>query len=244
MRLSSLTALALLACLAAPALRAQAAPLAPGSVSPAAVVARTDRFDLFWEGGAEPEGEYVLETRLAEVGGRPAVVRRETMSMMGEVMYADSFALDRATLAPLLVRTEGMHGGTELDFFGQRVRGWVQEEGGRRKVDVRLEGPAFLAGSMDLVLRALPLAAGYEAELTLYEPGEDLQTGRVSVAGPEEVRTDGGPLRAWRVEVRGSASSGTYWLREGSHVLVQFVAADRSMRMVRRGASTERSDTR
>lgn len=244
MRVSSLEAAILLACLAAPALHAQGTPLGPGSVSPAAVVARTDRFDLFWEGAAQPEGEYVLETRLAEVGGRPAVVRRETMSMLGEVVYADSFALDRATLAPLLLRSEGMNGGTDLCFSARRVRGWVEEEGGRRKVDVRLAAPAFLAGSMDLVLGALPLAAGYQAELALYEPGEGRQTGRVSVAGPEEVRTDGGPLRAWRVEVRGSASSGTYWLREGSHVLVQFVAADRSMRMVRRGAATERSDTR
>jgi hypothetical protein len=244
MRFSSPKTAALLACLAAPALHAQASPLGPGSVSPAAVVARTDRFDLFWDEEAEPGGEYVLETRLAEVDGRPAVVRRETMSMEGEVMYADSFALDRATLAPLLLRSGGLDGGVQLDFAAGRVRGWIDFEDGRQKVDVRLAEPAFLAGSMDLVLGALPLEAGYEAELALYEPGVGRQTGRVSVTGPEEVRTAGGPLRAWRVEVRGAGSAGTYWLREGSHVLVQFVAADRSMRMVRRGASTQRSDTR
>jgi hypothetical protein len=232
---------AFLACLAAPALQAQEAPLRPGSVTSTAFVARTARFDVFMDGAAEPEGEYVLETRLAEVDGRPALVRRETMRFGEHAMYADSFALDRATLAPILLRSEAV---ADLDFSPGRIRGWVTENDGRVKVDVRLEAPVFLAASMDLVLGALPLADGYQARLAMYDPGEGLVTVRVSVAPPEAVRTDAGALRAWRVQVRGSASAGTYWLREGSHALVQFVAADRSMRMVRRGAPGERGDTR
>ena len=246
MRLRPLPTAALLACLAAPALHGQVPLLRPGSGLSPAPAARENRLDVFLDGRTrgEPDGEYVMETRLADVGGRPAVVRRERMSFLGRVVQADSFALDRATLAPLLLRAEGMGGGSAIDFSAGRATGWREGEDGRKKVDVRLAGPVFLAGSMDLVLGALPLAPGYTADLALFEPGAGPVTARVEVAGVEEVATGGGTLRAWRVDVRGSGSAGTYWLREETRTLVQFVAADRSMRMVRRGAPGERSDAR
>jgi hypothetical protein len=204
---------ALLACLAAPALGAQGSPLRPGdTLSGARVAAGTLEFDMYLDGRTEgfPDAEYVLETRLAEVAGRPAVVRRETIRIGGEVMQVDSFALDRATLAPI-ARSDG----------------------------------AFLANSMDLLLGALPLADGYEAALAVREDGKGVVTARVRVTGREDVRTDRGPVRAWRVSVRGASTEGTYWLRQDTRTLVQFVAADRSMRIVLlQGAAGERDATR
>lgn len=246
MRLRPLRIVALLAGLAAPALQAQVPHVRPGSGISPAPAARENRLDVWLDGRTrgEPDGEFVMETRLADVDGRPAIVRRETLSFGGRVVQADSFALDRATLAPLLLRYEGMGGGSAIDFADRRASGWVEAEDGREKVDVRLEGPVFLAGSMDLVLGALPLAAGYTADLALFEPGEGPVTARVEVAGEEEVAAGGRTMRAWRVDVRGSGAAGTYWMREDTRTLVQFVAADRSMRMVRRGAPGERSAAR
>lgn len=203
----------LLACLSAPALAAQDAPLRPGgALSGTRVAAGTQAYDVYVDGSADsaPDAEYVLETRLAEVDGRPAVVRIETMRFMGRVVDADSFALDRATLAPL-----------------------PSADG------------AFLAAGMDLLLGALPLADGYAARLAVRDADGTLATARVQVAGPEDVRTDRGTVRAWRVQVRGSGSKGTYWLSDDTRTLVQFVAADRSMRItLRQGAAGERDATR
>jgi hypothetical protein len=202
----------LLACLAAPAVAAQAAPIRPGGLAGARVAAGTHRFDVYLDdrAGGDPDAEYVLETRLPETDGRPMILRRESLRVDRRVVQADSFALDRATLAPLA------------------------EPGGE-----------FLASSMDLVLGALPLADGYAATLAVWDEDEGAATARVRVIAREEVRTDRGPLRAWRVSVRRTGSAGTYWMREDTRALAQFVAADRSMRMtLRQGAAGERDAER
>lgn len=203
-----------LACLGAAPLAAQAVPLRPdGTLSGARVAAGTDRFDVYADdrGGGAPDAEYVLDTRLAEVDGRPAVLRRESLRVGGREVQADSFVLDRATLAPL------------------------SEPGG-----------PFLPRSMDLLLGALPLADGYAVALAMWgEEDEGAVTAHVRVTGREEVRTDRGPVHAWRVSVRETSSAGTYWMREDTRTLVQFVAADRSMRMtLRQGAAEERDAER
>lgn len=115
----TLIAAVLLACLAAPALGAQRSPIRPGGVlTGARVAAGTQAFDLYLEGrtAGDPDGEYVLETRLAEVAGRPAVVRRETIRIGGAVMQVDSFALHRATLAPL-ARSNGAFLANSMDLL-------------------------------------------------------------------------------------------------------------------------------
>jgi hypothetical protein len=176
-----------LAC-AAPAVRAQAPVLRPGSeIATDRIQARADTFDLFFEGRTRgvPDATMTLETRVATVGGAEAIVRRETLWVDDEAAQVDSFVLVRATLEPLSARAEGISGDRSLDFAGGRVRGWTGDEDGRDTVDAALPEPVFLSSSMDLVLGALPLRAGYTARLAIYVDGEGVTTARVQVAAPE-----------------------------------------------------------
>ncbi|HYW12191.1 MAG TPA: hypothetical protein VE871_09540 [Longimicrobium sp.] len=247
-----LAPLLLLACAAAPAVGAQAPVLRPGSgMQTDYIQPRADTFDLFLGGRTlgTPDGTLMLDTRLATVGGPAAIVRLEMLRIGVGVAQVDSFVLVRATLAPLSSHAEGISVDRSLHFAGGRVRGWTRDgEGrdgkGRDSVDVALPDPVFLSSSMDLVLGALPLRAGYTAKLALYVDGEGVTTARVQVAEPEEVTVPGGQVRAWPVTVRGSGADGTYWMEDGARTLVQFVTADRGMRIVRNRGAGERMAAR
>lgn len=242
-----LVPLLLLACAAAPAVHAQTPVLRPGSgIATDHIQPRADTFGLFLDGRTRgaPDATMTLETRLSAVDGAEAVVRRETLWIGERAAQVDSFVLVRATLAPLSARAEGISANRSLDFAGGRVRGWTRDEDGRDTVDVALAEPVFLSSSMDLVLGALPLRAGYTARLALFDEGEGAATARVEVAEAEEVQVPGGRVRAWPVAVRGSGADGTYWMEDGARTLVQFVTADRGMRIVRNRGAGERMAAR
>jgi hypothetical protein len=242
-----LAPLLLLACAAAPAVRAQAPVLRPGSgMQTDRIQPRADTFDLFLGGRTvgTPDATLMLDTRLATVGGAEAIVRLEMLRIRVGVAQVDSFVLVRATLAPLSVHAEGISVDRSLHFAGGRVRGWTRDGEGRDTVDVALPEPVFLSSSMDLVLGALPLRAGYTATLALYVDGEGVTTARVQVAEPEEVTVPGGHVRAWPVTVCESGADGTYWMEDGARTLVQFVTADRGMRIVRNRGAGERMAAR
>jgi hypothetical protein len=233
----------LLACSSAPALAAQGAVLRPGNavLDPSRIAAGVDTLDMYVGDAGEPDGSMIVETALARVGGRDAVVRRETLRVGSRVLNVDSMVLARESLHPVAVRSHGMFGRTSLDFAAGRVTGRLDGDDGDAPVDRVLAEPLFLAGSMDLVLAALPLAEGYAARLAVYDAEDGVTTARVTVQALEEVALAGGMVRAWRVKVAGGGAEGTYWMEEGAQSLVQFVAADRSMRIVRRGGATGRT---
>lgn len=237
----------LLACAAAPPARAQAPVLRPGSaIVTDGIPSRADTFDLFFAGRTRgaPDATMTLETWRATTGGAEAIVRRETLWVERQAVQVDSFVLARGTLAPRSARAEGINGDHSLDFGGGRVRGWRGSEHRRDTVDVALPEAVFLSSSMDLVLAALPLRTGYTAKLAIYVDGEGVTTARVRVAAPEEVAVPGGRVRAWPVTVRGSGADGTYWMEDGARTLVQFVTADRGMRIVRNRGAGERMAAR
>ncbi|HEX6041962.1 hypothetical protein [Longimicrobium sp.] len=156
-----------------------------------------------------------------------------------DAKYVMETRLAEADGRPVVIRRERMRiDGTEVE-----VSAFTLDH--RTLAPLGGKDGAFLAGSMDLLLGALPLADGYTAALAVRdeEDGAPL-VADVRVAGREEVRTDRGPVRAWRISVAGSGSEGTYWLREDTRTLVQFVAADRGMRMVLHQRAADERDAR
>lgn len=246
MRLRPLLAAALLACSAAPALAAQATvTVRPGDgVAPDRILPRSDTFDVFMEGrrrGA-PDGQMTLETTRARVDLIPALVRVETVWMQGQPAQVDSFAVSRSTLAPLMVRSWGIGETLSLRFTADRVRGTRQGEHQVDTVDAPLRERAFLLTGMDMVLTSLYLRTGLTARIPAYDPSQgEVAVASAEVLGLEGVQVPGeGNVLAWRVEVRGSSVDGTYWMAREGQALVQFVSADRGMRLVRTTGRTLR----
>lgn len=230
MRLRSLLAAALLACASAAPLAAQGV-LRPGDAGLDAgrMSARQDTFEVFY--AEKPVGQMIARTALERVDGRDVVVRTERLRVM-QLWNVDSIVLVRPSLRPVLHRTSGFSD-LVLEFGDGRVTG-VRDDGPREvPVDEALDEPVFLAAAMDLVLGALPLESGYAARVAMFDPEQGEVIVRVEVGALDAVETPGGTVPAWRVRVRGTHFEGTYWMAEGTRTLVQFVAADQSVRIVR-----------
>lgn len=244
MRLHPIATAVLLACACAPAAAAQDAVLRPGSaeISTEAIIERVEEFDVYSEGTASPVGRMTLRTRLATVEGTRAIVRTETVWMGDEMVQVDSFALHGSTMAPLSMRSSTVETGVDLRFTPGTVRQVDDGDWGADTSDVRLPDPVFLGGSTDLVLSALPLAAGYTARLAVYDADDGLDTIGVEVREAEEVvLPDGRRAAAWRVAVTEGYQTSTYWMDRESRTLVQFESADGSLRIVRSRASRSRA---
>ncbi|HEX2189255.1 MAG TPA: hypothetical protein VHG51_10180 [Longimicrobiaceae bacterium] len=187
-----------------------------------------------------------LRTTLEGDGPGAVVVREEeTRGRNGTVVDADSFVLARPSLAPVRQRSAGGQGERTLRFDGRRVQGSRTGPGMQTPVDVALEEPVFYANSLDLVLSALPLREGYAARIPVFDAGSGAVAElRARVAGAETVRTaDGGSCQAWRVEVAGGSSNGTYWIERSGRGLVRYNAAQGEMRMLRKSGCGGRAAT-
>jgi hypothetical protein len=221
--------------------------LHPGS---AAVTAdslreRTETFDILArdDGRWVPLGEMTLRTVRATVDGRDAVVRTEKTWIEDELVQADSFVLDRRTLAPIAVREEGVEATRWLRFGdGGRLRTIDDGDWGADTAEVELAEATFLSGVTDLMLGALPLAEGYSVDFAVYDPVAGIDTVRVMVQGREELRLESDArVPVWRVRVLHDATGGTYWMDRESHALVQYENGARTVRIVRAAPGAGRS---
>jgi hypothetical protein len=183
-----------------------------------------------------------LRTVRATVDGREAVVRTEETWIGDELVQADSFVLDRRTLAPIAVRQEGMEATRWLHFGEGRLRTIDDGDWGADTADVELAESTFLSGPTDLMLGALPLAEGYTVDFAVYDPVVGFDTVRVAGVAREALRLESGArVAVWRVRVLHDATGGTYWLDRESHALVQYETGARTVRIVRAAPDAGRS---
>lgn len=159
-----------------------------------------------------------LVTRAQEAHGTSAIVRVErTLAPDGTHAHTDSFAVARASLAPLYQATMTAAGDTtHAGAF---------------------DGRAFYRNAMDLVLASLPLKKGYTAELAVDDGHTpDGSVARVEVAGRRAVATSSGPgCWAWEIRVTAEGVGGTYWISEAPRRLVRYVPPDESLVIARKG---------
>lgn len=243
MRTPSLLAALLLA--SAPAAAQQV--LRPGSAEIAAdsLRERTETFDILAReaGGWMAVGEMTLRTVRAAVDGRDAVVRMEKTWIDDELVQADSFVLDRRTLAPIAARQEGVEVTRWLHFGRGGCLRTIHDSGwGGDTADVELAESIFLSGTTDLMLGALPLAEGYTVDFAVYDPVIGIDTVRVAGVEREELRLESDArVPVWRVRVLHDATGGTYWMDRESHALVQYENGARTLRIVRAAPGAGRS---
>jgi dipeptidyl aminopeptidase/acylaminoacyl peptidase len=179
------------------------------------------------QGGQERDvGTLRGELTLADIGGRPALVRVQTLSSQMLGTSTDTIVLDRATLAPIRLRSVNMRRTMSLDFRQDSIVGSVAPAGGAAQtIAIRPDTALFDSNTIDLLVRALPLAEGYAVRhpIYLHEGGGKMWvTSRVT--GSERVADEGGALvDAWVVESKIGPQTVKYWIAKDSRDVLQSV---------------------
>lgn len=188
------------------------------------------------DGRVEDRGLSTDQVRPIEIGGKPYLSRIETED--GVVQLAGGQAagnssltfnvFDPATMAPLYGEARSTDGDVmSRDFSGRRVTTRMRSAPGgpetRTEVDTK-EAPFDAHGGMTgLLLAALPLAAGFEAQL----PGmgdADIDYTPIRVVAEETIAAGRlGPRRAWKVEVDPGPVRSVYWISKQSPYVIRAI---------------------
>ncbi|HKS07651.1 MAG TPA: hypothetical protein VJR92_15220 [Gemmatimonadaceae bacterium] len=126
------------------------------------------------------------------------------------------------TLEPRSHRSTGTRPGANLKFqlewSGDRVRGRIDAQGmAPFTVDQRMPSLVYNSASMDLVLRAAPLASGYSISVPVYTPGRGVTEFTAVVADEEFVA---GQL-VWRIEADFGGADHTFWVAKASRAVLK-----------------------
>lgn len=129
---------------------------------------------------------YHLEEHLVDAGGRPGLLVVKH-SLSPAYHFEDSLMLERTGLAPRWEHLQIQKAVITLTYDGGRVRRTrAVPDSVPARSDTTYDTPVFAFNEQELVLRCLPLRAGYSAILPLYSEGSDsLEKDTVTVlAGP------------------------------------------------------------
>jgi hypothetical protein len=191
------------------------------------VAEREERFDISVHDGVgwTDAGRMVARTAVATVDGRDALVWTLRARFRDEPEQVDSVVLDRRTRAPVLARLSAGESSQRLDFAERRVRRVRDSRWGTDTADVELPEPVFLAGVVEPLLAALPLADGYEADAAVYSAVDGPQTRHLTAAAEELRLPSGTRVAVWRVQVWRDEVHDTYWMDRESRTLVQYESA-------------------
>ncbi len=221
----------------------------PGRIQPGTpldttfIAPRTDSLVMMIEHEGETlrAGYFVLETRAGVADGVRRVVHVQRMLIEGEpeAIVADSAYFHWSTLLPISVHTRG---DTPYDLhFGPRsVRvtllprtdGFDTTGGDSSVSEVALDGPVFYTAP-DLLLRALPLRAGYRAVLPAVGRDGSASELHVAVTGEETVPAlDGTACPVLVVEIEHPDFDGTFRISPVDRSVVRF-DADGAVLLVR-----------
>lgn len=179
------------------------------------------------QGGQEREvGSLRSEMVVTNVGGRPALLRVQTLTSPMLGTGVDTVVVDRATLAPIRHRSANARRTMSLDYRGDSIVGSVTPTGGSAQaVRVRADTALFDANALDLILRSLPLADGYAVRqpVFLHEGGGKVWV-TTRVTGSEQIAGEGGAMvDAWVVESKMGPQTFRHWVAKGSRELLQSV---------------------
>jgi hypothetical protein len=156
-----------------------------------------------------------------ELDGRRALRRvyRSEDRILGARL--DTIVDELPTLVPIRSRSRSRQGLEFLDFAPDRVRGWMRlVNGDSVPIDVTLAGDVYNSATFDLVLRAAPLRAGWQAEVPAFLPN----TRTVALLRAKVGRADRvGTTLCWRVDAEFTGMPVTFWVDQRSRRLCQQV---------------------
>lgn len=219
--------LALAATLAIPT-AALGQPSAPTRVAPGAALDTTfvrDAIDslaiLAAHGGESVRvGTAVTEIRVDPPRDDRRVIYVQRLLIQGEPpVVADSLHARWGTLLPIRAHTRG---DDPRNFYFATEGVWIMSLRGDPRREVELDALVFYR-AIDLLLRALPLRAGYHAIVPVLTQAYSAGELHVRVTGEDSARTlDGGACPALVVEVREGSFSGTFRLSTADRSVIRF----------------------
>jgi hypothetical protein len=217
--------LALAAVLAVPtaALAQQPERIRPGAqLDTTFVRSRTDSLAVLAAHGGRSVrvGTAVLVTGIYGASDDRRVVYVQRLLIDGEPpVVADSLHARWGTLLPIRAHTRG---DDPRNFYFAAEGVWIMSLRGDPQREVELDGLVFYR-AFDLLLRALPLRAGYHALLPVLTQAYSAGELHVRVTGEDTARTlDGGACPALVVEVREGSFSGTFRLSTADRSIIRF----------------------
>jgi hypothetical protein len=114
----------------------------------------------------------------------------------------DRLVLRKADLTPLRLDTDrdgSPH--VHLDYTLGRVTGWKMVAGAKQPIDVALDGKVWDGNLCGVTFAALPLKAGANFHLPVYQYDSGKGEFFVTVVGKQKVTTPTGAVEAWVTEV-------------------------------------------
>lgn len=123
-------------------------------------------------------------------------------------------------LAPRSVQSRSDGGGTELlDWSAGRLTGTLEQPATtKRSIDTTVAPSVYSSASFDLILRASPLAAGYEIAVSAYSARRGATMLTAKVIGAEVLAGLGD---TWRVDANFGGISVTFWIDKTSRRLIR-----------------------
>jgi hypothetical protein len=172
-----------------------------------------------------------------QLGRRAIEVAFEERDPNGVVEQSTTW-VDGSTLLPLRQEARLEEGRVVTLVYGGGQALGVDVAPGRQSHTFNTPVPdsAFTSGALDLLLRALPLAADYRTTVPVYFPADQLVYGlAVRVVGRETIMTRAGrPADCWLVaaDFPGSVTE-QFWIEQSDHTLVRILAHDSPTTLVR-----------
>jgi hypothetical protein len=125
-----------------------------------------------------------------------------------------------ADLTLRLIDSRSEDGGVEHEEWRNgRVVGVVEQNGrAARQVDTAAASGVYSSSSFDLIMRAAPLALGYELTVSAFSGRQGAKTISAKVAASETLPRLGA---TWRVEADIGGRSATYWIAKDSRRVVR-----------------------
>jgi hypothetical protein len=162
---------------------------------------------------------YHLEEHLVTADGRPGLLIVK-QSLSRAYHFVDSLFLERNGLTPVWEHMQNQKAVLTLAYAGARVRRTrALPDSAPRQSDTTYATPVFAFNEQELVIRSLPLQAGYSAILPLYSEGSDtLEMDTVTVIG--SVAPAPGSRAAWTVRFADPAIVETYVIDEATREIV------------------------
>ena len=143
---------------------------------------------------------------------------------MANRMQSDSLVAAWPSLAPVSHQSDDTDRQFALSFDGAHVvgSGQLKNGSGTREVDISSDGAFFDEGWTAHLLRALPLAEGFNADIATYDPeSSTVRTMEIAVLESVQVDLRGSTTTAWLVQRESGGRVTTYTIDAASRMLLR-----------------------
>lgn len=169
---------------------------------------------LVEEGTSRSVGMTSEEIVLIEIEGKPALRRTQIVSSDSLGDRTAETIVFRETFSPYSHKDRSEAYNISLNYQERKVTGEKQLASGEViPIEVGFEAPVFDSHSIEMVLRLLPLADDYIAELSVYHAvrGTEIIV-TVKTLGSEKVIVSKRLVDAWRVQTDWNGVTQYYWI--------------------------------